>query len=935
MVCFGAVVQAQQSSSPSVSENTSSASYALRIKLYIGEIRDVTCDANVQSAMVVDPGSVKATVFSDRVVRLTGLDFGETIVIVSTEKSRETLMVQVIGHPIAAPSTSVNNSSAKTNRFQTPTSGLYSIFFSPPQRGARAYVNQNLQYRQAMGNDRVLHLESDLFKFLGKQTDLFLPQTAIGFGVNRLVLGVTNAQGALEMLDSELNLSPLSLNGYTIRGFHLTSNNSSVLKGAEFFAGLARPSISLLDSGGGRVMGGMYPLKSTKHLSIRAGAVMVTPSSQLQATSGGFGSLVAAEYTPSEDTSAGGEVAYGNSGVSWRGRLSIHRGPLYFSSEASQLDSQSPFISVGGQGGGRSTLAAALRWQASDQLSTFASYNQTKGAQTFNLSRLAFSGSTLTGGLSYRAGKRTQFGLRYSQQRINSTSPFALASQLETKTLIGTSSSNFAHNWSNSLEVRYNNSREPVAGAEMGRGFGLRDEVRHTAEWWSASAYFSYQNSAVSLYSLVLRNPTLLPPLVRQAFEADPQRFLATNRNLLQQILGDIELPQTRSSEVGVRFQAKLSRYSATAEVRLDDSKLGVHSQQNIVSAISLAMRLDSVNSIGVSTNVQRALKGSGLYGSQDGFSAITFSYTRQLGGPAEKGFLMKLLGRDHGTVKGRVFADSNANGKDDPGESGIAGIKVQLDDGHSVETEQNGNFRFDRVKLGSVTVRLASDDLGTRLRASTAGQQEITLAARQTANVSFGVVDFGFVAGRVFNELQATNTGDATNKPGINGVRLKLIPHGQTTPSMTRVTDYGGIYEFRNISPGKYSIEVDAETLPAYFRMPAQTSWELTVQPVRGSYLDIPLFAQRRVAGVVFIDKNGDGKLDPAIDEVVPNATVTAGQTKVVTGPDGAYLLRGLPAGKIEIVATDPAGKKSAPFTIELTPEPLIKSAVNLAIPH
>src|SRR6185295_6385508 len=113
IACVGAAVQGQQSSSPTISENTSSASYALRIKIYIGEIRDVTCDASVKSAMVVDPGSVKATVFSDRVVRLTGLDFGETIVIVNTEKSRETLIVQVIGHPIAAPSTTANNSSAK------------------------------------------------------------------------------------------------------------------------------------------------------------------------------------------------------------------------------------------------------------------------------------------------------------------------------------------------------------------------------------------------------------------------------------------------------------------------------------------------------------------------------------------------------------------------------------------------------------------------------------------------------------------------------------------------------------------------------------------------------------------------------------------------------------------------------------------------------
>jgi len=920
-------------SQETASNSASSSSYALRIKLYIGETRDLTCDASIRSAMVVDLASVKATVISDRLVRLTGLDFGETIVIVTTEKSRETVMVQVLGHPLTAPIAATSKSNTNLSSFQPPPSGLYTISFSPPQGGIGAYVSQSLQYRQSLSNDRNLHIESDLFKFFTNRSNAYVSQTAIGFGVNRLALGVSNSKGSLEVLDSEVNLSPLSLNGYTIRGFHLTTKNSSILHGAEFFAGLARPSLSLLDSGGGKVLGGTFSVKTTKHLNIRAGAVMVTPALESRGASGGVSSIVTADYSLNEETSAGGEVAYGNGGMSWRGRFAMHQGPLFFSGEASQLDSKSPFISVGGQGGGRSTFATAIRWQASAGLNAFASYNQTKGAQTFNLSRLSFSGSTLTAGVNYRPGKRSVFGLRFSEQRIDSTSPFALASQLETKTFVGTSSVNFAHNWNDSLELRYNTSREPVAGADMGRGFGLRNEIRHTAEWWSATAYVNYQNSALSLSSLVLRNPTLLPPLVRQAFEANPQRFLATNRDLLQQILGDIELPQTRSTELGVRFQAKLSRYTATGEVRIDDSKLDAQSQRNLVGAISLAMRLDSTNTIGLNTNLQRSLQGVGLFGNQNGFSSITLSYTRRLGGTSEKSFLMKLLGRDHGTVKGRVFSDLNADGKDDPQEPGIPRVKVQLDDGRTVETEQNGSFKFDRVKLGAVTVRLAAEDLGTRIRASTAGQQEINLSARQTANVSFGVVDFGFISGRVFNQLNATDNGDSTNMPGINGVRLTLTPHTQGLPTLSRVTDGGGTYEFRNLAPGKYTVEVDADTLPAYFRMPTQTSWEIAVLPVRGSYFDIPLFAQRRVSGVVFVDKDGDGKFDPAVDQAMANVTVTAGQIKAVTAPDGSYLLRGLPAGKIEINATA-EGRPSVPFTVELPPEPILKSGFNLALP-
>ena len=88
-------------------------------------------------------------------------------------------------------------------------------------------------------------------------------------------------------------------------------------------------------------------------------------------------------------------------------------------------------------------------------------------------------------------------------------------------------------------------------------------------------------------------------------------------------------------------------------------------------------------------------------------------------------------------------------------------------------------------------------------------------------------------------------------------------------------------------------------------------------------------------MSGVVFIDKDEDGKFDPTVDEVMPNATVISGNVKSVTGADGSYLLRGLPAGTIEITATTQDGKTSPPYNLELTPEPLIKSGVNLAIPR
>src|SRR5437762_2576310 len=211
-----------QPTSVSPAPGAAATNYAVRVKIFIKEVRDLTFEATVQSATAVDPGTLSVSLLSERVVRLTGLDFGETIVIVNTEKGRQTLIVEVVGHPIPTAA-AILEASKKSQKFQAPVSGTYSILFSPPQAGARAFVSQTLQYSRGLSNGRTLNLQSDLFSFLGQRTNELFPLAETRFGVNRLSLGIVNKHESVEIVDSELYLTPLSLNGYTIRGLHLTS----------------------------------------------------------------------------------------------------------------------------------------------------------------------------------------------------------------------------------------------------------------------------------------------------------------------------------------------------------------------------------------------------------------------------------------------------------------------------------------------------------------------------------------------------------------------------------------------------------------------------------------------------------------------------------------------------------------------------------------
>ncbi len=63
------------------------------------------------------------------------------------------------------------------------------------------------------------------------------------------------------------------------------------------------------------------------------------------------------------------------------------------------------------------------------------------------------------------------------------------------------------------------------------------------------------------------------------------------------------------------------------------------------------------------------------------------------------------------GSVSGRVFYDANRDGEQQPGEGGVAGVEVLLDDRYRAVTDRDGRFEFPLVTTGrhQLTLRLES----------------------------------------------------------------------------------------------------------------------------------------------------------------------------------------------------------------------------------
>lgn len=901
---------------------------APRIKLFVEETREITHTEAILSVTVMDTQAVAAEKYGERSVRLTGLARGETVLILFGRHSRHILVVEVARRPVPVSRNHLSRSAELAHSY----SGFYGMNFSPALGRGRALLRQRFAFQQNMGDGRLLRASGELFNFFGGGEQGLSPTLGSSFGANRITLGIDSGTRRLDLLDSELNISRLSFRSYTMRGMHLVTAPEASFRGIEVFAGIARPAPTLFNEGSGRVAGVVVPVLQSESIQLRTAAIYVSPGRRQSGLSGGIIWQMNALYTRDEKTKAEAEVAYTNGGLSWRVRADVERDVWKIYGESSYLDSRSPLISIGAQTGGRRFSLVGFQWKPRASFGVSSYFNRSVNIPSPNSRRVAVNNSSFFVNVHTRPTRRSPLTISYLQQALElpvSNQSSALWN-LDRRSLAIKHSFRFNRQWSNNFEARLSSNRESNAGAETERGFSFREQLRYSWRGGSVTGYINHKGQTPSLTGLVMRNPSLLPTEVRQAFFADPVRFLLVNRDLLPQILPGIELPQTRSTDVGGYLQARFKRFNVTGHVRHSSGEILAQRRRDLLASLGVNVRLDAANSLQVSAARNFA------FGAASGQTALTISYVHRFGAGSGGGFqLAKLFGADQGRIQGRVFMDLNGNGLDDPEEPGVAGIKVQIDGRRTVMTDTSGKFSFGSLPRGEYNVAVISDELGVRLRANTSVERLVSLSARQTVNLSFGLSNAGFIAGRIFNDIffdGEQHPGGTIREGGVK-LYLRSLVQGARQPVLTQTLGANGLYEFRNLAPGQYVLELDPKTLPPDFKVPAQTSWPLTVQPLQGFYLDIPIAAQRAVSGIVFVDEDGDGQFNPQRDRAMGNVLVIAGRAQAVTSDTGAYTLRSLPAGKLQIRAQNQSGEQLALTVVELGPMPAIKRGINLIV--
>jgi SdrD B-like domain/Secretion system C-terminal sorting domain len=307
-----------------------------------------------------------------------------------------------------------------------------------------------------------------------------------------------------------------------------------------------------------------------------------------------------------------------------------------------------------------------------------------------------------------------------------------------------------------------------------------------------------------------------------------------------------------------------------------------------------------------------------------------------------------------YGSVGDLIFCDKNANGIQDAGEPGLAGVSVMLVgmdvNGQTVllstTTDANGKYNFGNLLAGTYTVMIikptgynsSPKDAGTNDAIDSdfdaqGKSNTFTLTAGQNINtIDAGLFQYACIGDLVFDDKNNNGIQDA-GEPGIAGATVVLngIVNGVPVTQVT-TTNANGNYKFINLLPGTYSVTFNKPT--GFNPSPANQGADDNLDSdanAAGTTQTITLLAGDNntsldagfnkpapvlitIGDFVFLDCNKNGLQD--VGELgianIPVKLKDAAGTQIATtttNASGAYSFANITAGSYNVCFSLPAG--------------------------
>ena len=292
------------------------------------------------------------------------------------------------------------------------------------------------------------------------------------------------------------------------------------------------------------------------------------------------------------------------------------------------------------------------------------------------------------------------------------------------------------------------------------------------------------------------------------------------------------------------------------------------------------------------------------------------------------------------------VWLDTNGDGIQNPHESGIEGVTVELQDCSgavisTMETDDSGKYLFDNLRPGDYRIKFnlpasyhfTEKDKANDAADSDANNSGITVceeleSGEENLTYDAGVYRYAEIGDKVWLD----EDGDGVQDPGELGKENVKVELWDCSGNLleTQYTDPSGNYLFDNLVPGQYKLKFYAPTDYSFTKkdntvdvsdsdadkISGETACEDLLSDEKNHDYDAGLYTRASIGDTVWVDKDGDGIQDadePGLGDVEVKLLDCDDNeiNTTTTDQSGKYIFEDLIPGDYKVQFVLPAGYK------------------------